>query len=69
MPSPLYNAFGGNQQLGNMGNLMQRFSQFKKTFSGNPKQQVQQLLNTGRMSQAQFNQLKQMADQMQNMLR
>ena len=68
MPSPLYDAFGNNP-MGNMNGLMQRFNQFKKTFSGNPQQQVQQLLNSGRMSQEQFNQLKQMAEQMQRMIR
>ena len=67
MPSPLYNAFGNNP-MGNMNGLLQRFNQFKKTFSGNPQQQVQQLLNSGRMTQDQFNQLKQMADQMQKMM-
>lgn len=72
MPSPLYNAFGGsdfnNPMLSNMKGLMQRFNQFKQTFSGNPQQQVQQLLNSGKMTQAQFNQLKQMADQMRKLL-
>ena len=67
MPSPLYNAFGesqvGNPMLNNMKGLMQQFNRFKTTYSGNPKQQVQQLLNSGKMSQEQFNQLKQMADQ------
>ena len=67
MASPLFNAFGNAPQLGNMNGLLQRFNQFKKTFSGNPREQVQQLLNTGRMSQAQFNQLKQMADELQKM--
>lgn len=68
MPSPLYNAFGNNNPMGNMNGLLQRFNQFKKTFSGNPQQQVQQLLNSGRMTQDQFNQLKQMADQIQKMM-
>lgn len=73
MPSPLFNAFGNsgmsNPMFWNMNNLMQRFNQFKNTFSGNPQQKVQQLLNSGQMSQEQFNQLKQMAEQMQRMMR
>ena len=72
MPSPLYNTFGGsplgNPTLNNIKGLMQRFNQFKNTFSGNPQQQVQQLLNSGKMSQAQFNQLKAMADQFQKFM-
>ena len=35
--------------------------EFRKTFNGNPKDEVQRLLNTGAMSQAQFNQLSQIA--------
>ncbi len=70
MPSPLYNAFGGGMPNNPMfSNLMQRFNQFKRTFSGNPRDQVQQMLNSGQMSQSQFNQLKQMAEQMQRFLR
>lgn len=68
MPSPLFNAFGNNNPTGNINNLLQRFNQFKRTFSGNPQQQVQQLLNSGRMTQDQFNQLKQMADQIQKFM-
>ena len=68
MPSPLFNVFG-NIPMNNVSGLMQKFTQFKNTFSGNPKQQVQQLLNSGQMSQQQFNQLKQMADQMRTLLK
>ena len=68
MPSPLYNAFG-NRPSGNTGNIFQQFNQFKRMFNGNPKQQVQELLNSGRMSQSQFNHLKQMAEQFERMMR
>ena len=71
MASPLYKQFG-NQPMpgpfGNMQNMMQQFNQFRQSFQGDPKQQVQQLLNSGKMSQAQFNQLKQMADQFMKMM-
>ena len=61
--NPLY------QQMNNSGNnLMQRFQQFKQSFTGNPQQQVQQLLNSGKVSQAQYNQAVQMAQQLQSML-
>ena len=49
-------------------NMIQSLNQFAQTFRGDPKQQVQQLLNSGRMSQEQFNQLSQMATQIQNMM-
>lgn len=74
MNTPLFNLLGGgrmpiNTPFGNMMNMMQSFNQFCQAFSGDPKQQVQQLLNSGRMSQEQFNQLQQMASQFQNLLR
>lgn len=68
----LYNLLGGNTpiplpgKLGNIQYLMQQFNQFKSTFQGNPQQQVQGLLNSGQMTQAQFNQLQKMAKQLQN---
>lgn len=72
MANQLYDMLGSNTSLpgpfGNMQNLMQRLNQFRQSFQGDPKQQVQQLLNSGKMSQNQYNQLSQMATQIQNML-
>ena len=59
---------GGQQQMNPITNLVNQLNQFRQSFSGDPKQQVQQLLNSGRMSQNQYNQLSQMATQIQNML-
>ena len=50
-------------------NIIQRFQEFKRMFTGDPKQQVQQLLNSGRMSNEQFQQLSQMATELQNMMK
>ena len=49
--------------MGNMMQMMRRFNEFRKTFSGDPKQQVQELLNSGRMTQSQYNELQNMARQ------
>lgn len=72
MANQLFNALGGNSNLpgpfGNMQNLLSRLNQFRQSFQGDPKQQVQQLLNSGKMSQNQYNQLSQMATQIQEML-
>ena len=72
MANQLFNMLGSNSKLpgpfGNMQNLMSRLNQFRQSFQGDPKQQVQQLLNSGRMSQDQYNKLSQMATQIQNML-
>ena len=67
--NPLFNILNGGMQPQNpMMNMITQLNQFRQTFQGNPKQQVQQLLSSGRMSQEQFNQLSQMATQIQNMM-
>lgn len=65
MSNPLFGMFS-NQ--GPMNQMMQRFQQFKQAFSGNPAQQIQQLMNSGRVSQQQYNQAVQMAQQFRQML-
>ena len=60
--NPLY-----NEMQNNNGNMLQRFQQFRQNFKGDPQQQVQQLLNSGRVSQQQYNQAVQMAQQFQRM--
>ena len=49
--------------------FMQRFNQFRQTITGDPRQQVQQLLNSGRVSQAQYNQAVRLAQQFQRMMK
>ena len=67
--NPLFNVLNGGMQPQNpMMNMITQLNQFRQTFQGNPKQQVQQLLNSGKMSQEQFNQLSRMATQIQNMM-
>lgn len=60
--NPLY------QQMMPQNNVMQRFMQFKQQFHGNPQEQVQQLLNSGKISQAQYNQAVNMANQLRQMM-
>lgn len=47
--------------------FMQRFNQFRQTITGDPRQQVQQLLNSGKITQQQFDQAVRMAQQFQRM--
>lgn len=52
------------QMFGNMQNMMAQFNQFRQQIQQqgiNPQQQVMQLLQSGKMSQQQFEQLKAMA--------
>ncbi len=48
--------------------FMQQFEQFKKTINGNPKEQVQQLLNSGKISQQQYNAAVQQANMLKSIL-
>lgn len=68
MNSPLFNALGGASNMGGMLGMIQQFQQFRQNFKGDPRQQVQQMLNSGRISQAQYNQAVQMAQQLQRAL-
>ena len=67
MSNPLFQMMGG-QQMPGMNMLMQRFNQFRQSFQGDPRQQIQQMLNSGRISQDQYNQAVQTAQQLQRML-
>lgn len=64
--NPLYNMMN---PMGNMSGLLQQFTQFRQSFRGDAKQQVQQMLNSGRITQEQYNRAVQMAQQMQSMMR
>ena len=72
MANSLFKMLGGNSNLpspfNNMQDIIGKLNQFRQSFQGDPKEQVQQLLNSGKMSQSQYNQLSQMATQIQNML-
>ena len=63
MNNPLY------QQMNQGGNnMLQQFMRFRNSFSGNPQEEVQKLLNSGKVSQAQYDQAVRMAQQFQRML-
>ena len=47
--------------------LFQRLQQFKQTINGNPQQQVQQMLNSGKVTQQQYNNAVQQAKQIAQM--
>lgn len=66
MNSSLFNALGNapNSPM----NIIQQFNQFKKNFKGNPQQQIQQMLNSGKITQAQYNAAVQKAQMLQRML-
>lgn len=49
--------------------LLQKFQEFRRNFSGDPQAQVQQLLRSGRITQSQYNSAVQMAQQLQHLLK
>ena len=60
------------QQMNPMNNIqqvIQRFKQFQQSFHGDARQQVQQLLNSGRVSQQQYNNAVQLAQQLQQLIK
>lgn len=59
-----------NPPANNGGNFLQQLAEFRKALGGkDPQAIVQNLLNSGQMSQQQFNQLKAQAEQIQQMLK
>ena len=65
MSNPLFNMMGG---MNPMNMLMQRLQQFRQMFTGDPRQQIQQLMNSGKVSQDTYNQAYQQAQHIQRML-
>lgn len=73
MGNPIYNAFRNQPSsmpspFGNITNMIKQFNQFRSGFQGDPQSMVQQLINSGKMSQEQFEQLSNVAKQFQGML-
>ena len=48
--------------------MIQKFNEFRNNFKGNPQEEVMKLVQSGKMSQSQLNQLQDMATQFQKMM-
>ena len=71
MSNPLFQMLGGGQMHGPLGNfqkMMQQFQQFKQNFHGNPQEEVQKLISSGRINQQQLNQVQALAQQFQKLM-
>ncbi len=64
--NPLYQQMNKNNGL---NGFMSRLNQLKQTFKGDPNQKIQELLNSGKVSQAQYDKAVQMANQIQSMMK
>lgn len=67
MANPLYAQLAGGA-MNPMEQMWAEFEKFKASFRGDPRQEVQRLLNSGQLTQAQYNQLAQQAQQMARMM-
>lgn len=64
MSNPIYQAMNGSRQP----NMMQQFRQFMEQMKGqDPNQIIQQMVSSGKLSQAQLDQAQRQAQQMQGM--
>lgn len=63
MSNPFFSAFG--RQVGNdpMSQMISEFKRFSESFKGDPRQEIQRLLDSGEMTQQQLNQLQSIAGQ------
>ena len=68
MANPIYDQFGGQQNNNGFFAFMNDFRRLQQTVK-NPKQEVERLLQSGAMSQQDFNRFGQMANQIMGMAR
>ena len=59
----LFNDFNPGP-VGDLNNFLTRFAKFSADFQGNPEQKARQLMASGQMSQEQFKQYAQIANQL-----
>lgn len=57
-----------NDYLGAFRQLKQQFAQWKQTFTGDPKEAVMSMVQSGKLTQEQLNMAQQMAQQLQGLL-
>ena len=68
MSSPVFGAMSGGQAQG--GTMMQQFQRFMQEMKGkNPQEEINKLLQSGKVSQQQLNAAQQQAQQMQGMFK
>lgn len=63
MANSMFSQFGNNIPVNSFSQIIEQAKQLKRTLQGNPRETVQQLLNSGQMTQEQFNQYSQIAQQ------
>lgn len=65
MANPLFETYGRK----NNNSFMQAFEQFRRSFKGDARAEVERLMKSGQMSQQQFDELAQQANQIIQMFK
>jgi hypothetical protein len=66
MNNSLYNSFG---MQNNISQIVNDFNNFKNSFKGDPRAEVEKMMRSGQLSQEQFNQYAQMANELSKYIR
>jgi major membrane immunogen (membrane-anchored lipoprotein) len=66
MNNSLYNSFG---MQNNISQIVNDFNNFKNNFKGDPRAEVEKMMRNGQLSQEQFNQYAQMANELSKYIR
>ena len=73
MSNPLQNLLGGtavqNTPRNDFSAMLSELQSFRAAFRGDPSAEVRRLVESGRMTQAQFNELGQMANQLLSLMK
>lgn len=70
MGNPLFDVLGGSMSQNPMSKMMQDYKKFREDMKGkNPQEEVNKLLQSGRVNQNQLNQIQQIAQQMSRFLK
>lgn len=65
----LFNSLGNGSPFGNVMNLMTQFNQFRSTFQGDPNQQIQNLVNSGKVDKDMYSNAYQLTTQLYQMFK
>lgn len=66
--NPLYDMINGNQNNTGLAGFLQRLNNLKQTFHGDPNQKIMEMLNSGQITQEQYNRAAQQAMYIQKLL-
>lgn len=66
MNNSLFNSFG---MQNNISQIVNDFNNFKNNFKGDPRAEVEKMMRSGQLSQEQFNQYAQMANELSKYIR